>query len=92
MTSKQFVTALGFAFIVTSVTVGFGWALLALVAGSGGFYVIFSVLRGESIEELLDRARHFDPRRPEGPGPMPPPGASRPAGATRPPSAGPRVQ
>jgi hypothetical protein len=78
MTHKQFATLLGFAFVVTAVAMNFGWALLALIAGAGGFYVIWSILQGESIEQLLDRVRRVDPRQSDNSRSASPPSSPRP--------------
>jgi hypothetical protein len=59
MTTNQFNAALGFAFVIVAVTLTLGWAVLALV-GAASFYLIGSVLRGESaLLDLQERFRAF---------------------------------
>ncbi|MGN6168299.1 MAG: hypothetical protein ACTHQQ_09030 [Solirubrobacteraceae bacterium] len=80
MTTNQFNAALGFAFVIVAVALNFGWAILALVA-AGAFYMIGSLLRGESPQiDLQQRARAFanPPRSSTTPaGAMPAPRAPR---------------
>lgn len=57
MTSKQFATLIGFAFVVVWIAFSFGEALLCLVGG-GLFYALAAVAQGElDLGELQSRLR-----------------------------------